>query len=98
MTIMGSIPERDDKDRLFNTGIAINPEGQLAATHRKLHLFDINIPGRAVYKESDTFSAGDSITVYDAGFCKIGFGICYDIRFAEQALVMSRKLGKKYRL
>lgn len=95
MVIMGSIPERDSRtSKLYNTGIAVNPAGELAAKHRKLHLFDINIPGRAVYKESDTFAAGDGVTVYDAGFCKFGLGICYDIRFAEQALVMTQKLGK----
>lgn len=93
MFIIGSIPEIDNNNKLFNTGVAINEEGNITALHRKIHLFDINIPNRAVYKESDTFSRGDVITVFDTGFCKIGLGICYDIRFAEQALIMSSKLG-----
>ncbi|KAL4455429.1 hypothetical protein ABPG74_012581 [Tetrahymena malaccensis] len=93
MFIIGSIPEKTSDDKLYNTGIAINSDGQLSAIHRKIHLFDINIPGRAVYKESDTFSSGNQITVLDTGFCKIGLGICYDIRFAEQALVMCQKQG-----
>lgn len=83
MCIIGSIPELGDDNNLYNTAIAIDSEGNLAAKHRKVHLFDINMPGKAVYKESDIFSRGDKITIFDAGFCKFGIGICYDIRFAE---------------
>ncbi|EGR32808.1 nitrilase member 2, putative [Ichthyophthirius multifiliis] len=93
MSIIGSIPEIDSKNNLYNTCIAINQEGNLAAVHRKIHLFDINIPGKATYKESDTFKSGDKITIFDTGFCKIGLGVCYDIRFAEYALVMCQKKG-----
>lgn len=56
------------------------------AKHRKVHLFDIDVPGKITFKESDTLTGGGSITVVDCGFAggfKLGVGICYDIRFPE---------------
>lgn len=54
----------------------------------KVHLFDINIPGKITYKESEVFSAGDEACVFDTEWGKIGLSICYDLRFAELALLM----------
>lgn len=59
-----------------------------------MHLFDIDIPGRFTYKESDTFDSGDNITVVDTKFCKIGLGVCYDMRFPELALCMAKRGAK----
>jgi len=61
--------------------------------HRKMHLFDIDVPGKISFKESDTLTAGNSVTSFDAGsnFGRIGVGICYDIRFPEYALILSQK-------
>ena len=87
---MGSIPEKNDQNQLFNTGIYIDSCGNLLKKYQKMHLFDIDIPGKITYKESDTFSRGGEIVVIDTEFCKIGFGICYDIRFMEQAALMQR--------
>ena len=56
-----------------------------------MHLFDINIPGKITYKESSTFTAGNQICVVDTEYCKIGIGICYDLRFSEQALLMAKE-------
>lgn len=61
-------------------------DGRILAKHRKVHLFDIDVPGKITFKESDTLTGGDGITVVDcalAGGFKIGVGICYDIRFPE---------------
>ncbi len=57
----------------------------------KIHLFDIDIPGKITYKESDTFEPGKKICVFDTEFCKIGLGICYDLRFAELGLLMAQQ-------
>lgn len=78
--ITGSLPERDDSDKLYNTAVVFNKEGELIAKHRKLHLFDVDIPDQITYKESDTFQAGKAITVFDTEYCKMGISICYDIR------------------
>lgn len=87
----GSIPEREN-DQLFNTCLIFSPQGQLITKHRKVHLFDINIPGRQVFKESDTLTPGNQVTVFDTDLgCKIGVGICYDIRFAEYAMAAANQ-------
>ena len=55
--------------------------------HFQVHLFDIDIPGKITFKESEILSPGNSFTSFATDDCKIGVGICYDIRFAEMALV-----------
>ena len=89
----GSVPERDG-DKLYNTCIIANPEGQIVGKHRKVHLFDIDVPGKIRFKESDALSGGSSLTVVDTPWGKVGVGICYDIRFPELSIVM-RKEGCK---
>eukprot|EP00294_Goniomonas_avonlea_P003820 CAMPEP_0114574842 /NCGR_PEP_ID=MMETSP0114-20121206/19617_1 /TAXON_ID=31324 /ORGANISM="Goniomonas sp, Strain m" /LENGTH=283 /DNA_ID=CAMNT_0001762299 /DNA_START=60 /DNA_END=911 /DNA_ORIENTATION=+ len=88
----GSIPERDG-DQLFNTSLTFDPEGQCVGKHRKVHLFDIDIPGGICFKESETLTAGKDLTVIDMGFARIGVGICYDIRFPELAQIYRHKHG-----
>lgn len=87
--VAGSIPEiRNNK--LFNTSTVWGPQGNLIATFRKLHLFDIDIPGGITFKESDALTAGNDLAIIHVKDFKIGLGICYDIRFEE--------LAKLYRL
>ncbi|CAH2056826.1 unnamed protein product [Thlaspi arvense] len=62
----GSMPERRD-GQLYNTCCVFGPNGKLKAKHSKLHLFDIDIPGDILFKESDTFAAGDQPTIVDTG-------------------------------
>ncbi|RHZ75250.1 hypothetical protein Glove_216g105 [Diversispora epigaea] len=90
--IGGSIPERDETTKkLYNTCSVYDPEGNLIAKHRKVHLFDIDIPGRITFQESKTLDPGNSLTHFDTEYGKIGVGICYDIRFPEMAMIAARK-------
>jgi omega-amidase len=84
----GSIPERE-ADSVYNTCVVFAPDGAILAKHRKVHLFDIDIPGKQTFRESDTLSAGCSPTTFDSPFGKIGIAICYDIRFPELSMMMS---------
>lgn len=91
----GSVPERvvsnsKEDDLIYNTCLCINPEGIIVAKHRKTHLFDIDVPGKITFKESDTLSPGTGMTTFDAGdpFGMVGVGICYDIRFPELSLCL----------
>ncbi|KAK6638648.1 hypothetical protein RUM43_006915 [Polyplax serrata] len=87
----GSIPECDGCN-WYNTCTVWNPNGELIATHRKVHMFDIDIPGGMQFKESDILTAGKQLTTFQTDMCKIGIGICYDLRFEEMARIY-RKQG-----
>lgn len=78
----GSVPEWED-GKIYNTSYIFSPAGEELARHRKVHLFDIDVPGGQRFKESDTLAAGNQVTVVDTPFGKLGVAICFDIRFAE---------------
>ena len=84
----GSVPEKEE-DKTYNTAYCFNRNGELIASHRKMHLFDIAVEGGQVFKESDTLTAGDSVTIADTEFGKIGLCVCYDFRFPELARLMA---------
>ncbi|KAH8829704.1 carbon-nitrogen hydrolase [Flagelloscypha sp. PMI_526] len=90
--IGGSIPERDPKtNNVYNTCTVYSPAGDLIAMHRKVHLFDIDIPGKITFKESETLTGGETMNYFDTDFARIGLGICYDVRFPELAMISARK-------
>ena len=82
---MGCMP----MTRIYNTSYVFDREGKQIAKHRKMHLFDINVPGGQCFRESDTLTAGDEVTVFDTEFGKMGLCICYDVRFPELARLMA---------
>lgn len=86
----GSVPERDG-DRIYNTAYVFDRSGNIAAKHRKIHLFDVDISGGQYFRESDVLSAGNEVTVFDTEFGRIGLCICFDIRFPELARLMAQK-------
>ncbi|KAK2391942.1 Nitrilase/cyanide hydratase and apolipoprotein N-acyltransferase family protein [Trifolium repens] len=86
----GSIPERSG-DRLYNTCCVFGTDGKLKAKHRKIHLFDIDIPGKITFIESETLTAGETPTIVDTEVGRIGIGICYDIRFPELAMIYAAR-------
>ncbi len=90
--IGGGMPERrpedDPVERVFNTLVAVSPDGALAATYRKIHLFDVDIPDRVRLVESDSTYAGEDVVTVDVAGVTVGLSICYDLRFPE----MYRKL------
>ena len=86
----GSIPEREG-DRVYNTSFVFDRAGRQTARHRKIHLFDIQVEGGQHFRESDTLTAGDAVTVFDTEFGRIGLCICFDLSFQELAKVMGDK-------
>ena len=64
----GSIPERAG-NKVYNTATAFNRLGQMVAKYRKMHLFDIDIPGKITFKESDTLTGGRELATFDTGEC-----------------------------
>ena len=84
----GSMPEKDAEGNVYNTCYVFDREGKQIGKHRKVHLFDIDIKGGQTFKESDTLTAGDSDTVFDTEFGKMGVMLCFDIRFPELSRMM----------
>lgn len=78
----GSIPENDN-EKLYNTSVIFDKEGKIIAKHRKMHLFDVDIEDGITFFESSVLEAGESSTVFDTEYGKIGVAICYDMRFPE---------------
>lgn len=101
--VAGSIPERAPfaagerhassglAHHLYNTSLVFSPEGEVVAKHRKAHLFDIDVPGKMTFRESDTLSPGSEFTLFDTPFARVGLGICYDIRFGEYAQALTER-------
>lgn len=86
--IGGSMPEKDAEGNVYNTSYIFDREGKQIGKHRKVHLFDLDVKGGQTFKESDTLTAGDSDTVFDTEFGKIGVMLCFDIRFPELSRMM----------
>jgi deaminated glutathione amidase len=88
----GGTPERvpGDARRTYNTALVIDPRGELATRYRKIHLFDVDIPGGAVLRESDATARGSELVAIEIAGAPVGVTICYDVRFPE----LYRKLVK----
>ena len=79
----GSIVElRDGRDKRSNTSLVFDSDGEIVATYRKIHLFDVEVGG-VVYRESESEEPGDAAVVADAEDWKVGLSVCYDVRFPE---------------
>jgi len=94
--VAGSIPlntgtlETGEARRASAASLMFNDKGEIVARYNKIHLFDVELDcdsskdkksKKEIYKESDTFKAGDKVVVVDTPFGKIGMSICYDLRF-----------------
>ncbi|MET3117720.1 putative amidohydrolase [Undibacterium sp. GrIS 1.8] len=81
--IGGTLPlVSTESDKVLNTTLVYNPQGELVSRYDKIHLFGFT-KGTESYEESRTITAGDDVVSFDAGFGKIGLSICYDLRFPE---------------
>jgi predicted amidohydrolase len=77
MTVIGGWPEKEG-DRIYNTAFVIGPDGAVAGSYRKVHLF-------SPMGEDSFFHRGDDLAVFDAPWGKVGVLLCYDLRFPELA-------------
>lgn len=80
---VGSILEKKDEEKSYNTSLMIDPKGELVAKYQKIHLFDIEIQGVSKYMESNTIENGQKPQMVELPFGKAGLSICYDLRFPE---------------
>ena len=79
----GTFPEREDGgERVYNTSLIVGPDGEILASYRKIHLFDIALR-EVQLQESKTIAPGDQVVVVDTPLARLGLSVCYDVRFPE---------------
>ncbi len=82
--LAGSITEHvQGQDKRYNTSVLFSPHGERLSTYRKIHLFDVDLPGRVTIKESDAKIPGAEVVTAATTLGTIGLSVCYDLRFPE---------------
>ena len=82
--VAGSITEQAvGQPRCYNTSVLLGPDGGQIAVYRKIHLFDVDLPGRVTVRESDSKVGGAETVCAATPLGAIGLSICYDLRFPE---------------
>ena len=81
--ICGSILEKAKKGKAYNASVTLNSKGEILQIYRKIHLFDVDVPGEIAFKESQGVAAGDEIVTVEIEGIIAGIAICYDLRFPE---------------
>ncbi len=81
----GSIPiVSPDSERVYGGCPVVDATGSNVALYRKIHLFDVDLPGRREsYRESNSMYPGDDVVAVDTPAGRLGLTICYDVRFPE---------------
>ncbi len=88
----GSIMEKIEReDRIHNTSVVFDRDGEEIARYRKIHLFDVTTPDGTSYKESQTVKPGDRVVTYDCEGVTVGCSICYDLRFPDLFQALAEK-------
>lgn len=80
---IGSTPIKLDNGLIANRAFLFGPDGEKITTYDKIHMFDVDLDNGESWRESDTISAGNRAVIAELPFMKLGFAICYDIRFPQ---------------
>jgi len=79
--LIGSLSVRTGGEKLANRGFLVAPDGAVAASYDKIHMFDVQVGDGQTYRESNAYEAGRDAVLVDTPFARIGMTICYDVRF-----------------
>jgi predicted amidohydrolase len=79
--LIGSALVRRADGKCANRSILLTPQGEVAASYDKLHMFDVDLPTGETARESESYEPGDRAVTAQAGSAKLGLTICYDLRF-----------------
>lgn len=78
---IGSMAVKVAPDKIANRAYVLTPDGAIAATYDKIHMFDVDLPGGESYRESKNYRPGDRAVVAALPWGGLGLSICYDLRF-----------------
>tara|TARA_R110002020_G_scaffold64502_2_gene171149 strand:- start:260 stop:1114 length:855 start_codon:yes stop_codon:yes gene_type:complete len=78
---VGSTAIALDDGKIANRGFLFGPNGSLICTYDKIHMFDVDLDNGESWRESAAYSPGETARVAELPFAKLGFAICYDVRF-----------------
>jgi len=87
-SILEEIPA---SQKAYNTSLLFGPKGDVLASYRKIHLFDVDLENGVTARESDTRAFGDGVVVAKTDLCFMGLTVCYDLRFPELYRALSFK-------
>lgn len=76
----GTFPEAREDGRCHNTALYVDRNGEVQGVYRKTHLFDVDFKG-VHFRESEAVAPGDTVTVVNSEFGRIGIAVCFDLRF-----------------
>ena len=88
--LIGSLIIKISKNKLVNRSVLIDKKGRVRTYYDKIHMYDVALSKKEKYSESKTFTAGKKIKSFTLPWGKLGFSICYDLRFPN----LYRKLSK----
>ncbi len=83
MWVLGGSFLESAEGRIYNTSLLFDREGKQIARYRKIHLFDVDLPGQSLIRESATLASGSRVVTAQTEIGCVGLTICYDIRFPE---------------
>jgi len=81
--LLGGFPERGGGKKIRNTALLLDPVGTVVSVYRKIHLFDVDVPGGKRFRESEAIEPGQTPVVAETPWGGLGLSICYDLRFPE---------------
>ena len=80
---LGSLAILRPDGKAANRAFVVAPDGEIAATYDKIHLFDVDLPNGETWRESRTYTGGDTAVLVDVPEARLGVTICYDVRFPQ---------------
>lgn len=87
-----------DPDHRYNAHVVLDAAGEVRASYRKIHLFDVNIPNGPLLMESKTAAPGNEIVAADSPIGRLGMTVCYDLRFPEMFSKLRYEMGAQVML
>ena len=89
--LLGSLAVKVNETKVNNRSYLLNSCGEIVETYDKIHLFDVALKQGETYKESNTVAPGTEARIAELPWGKLGFSICYDVRFPQLYRALARQ-------